>query len=82
MLEESPFLSCKLLARHFKIAKATCLRILREDLALQKFHLRCMPHTLDSAQKTDRVTFSRALPEVLRREQQSNFDHVITSDES
>jgi transposase len=36
MLEERPFLSCKLLARHFRIAKVTCLRILREDLALQK----------------------------------------------
>jgi transposase len=35
MLEERPFLSCKLLARHFRIAKTTCSRILREDLALK-----------------------------------------------
>jgi hypothetical protein len=82
MLEERPFLACKLLARHFRIAKATCLRILREDLALQQFSLRWVPQRLDSTQKQNRVTFSRALLEVLRREQQNNFDHVITGDES
>jgi histone-lysine N-methyltransferase SETMAR len=82
MLEERPFLSCKLLARHFRIAKATCSRILREDLALQKFTLRWVPHRLHSTQKQNRVTFSSALLEVLRREQQNNFDLVITGDES
>jgi hypothetical protein len=65
MLEERPFLSCKLLAQHFRIAKATCLRILRQDLALQKFNLRWVPRTLDCAQKQNRVTFSHALLEVL-----------------
>jgi transposase len=82
MLAERPFLSCKLLVRQFRIAKATCLRILREDLALQKFNLRWVSHRPDSTQKQNRVTFSRALLEVLRREQQNNFDHVITGDES
>jgi transposase len=81
MLDERPFLSCTLLARQFRIAKATCLRILREDLALQELKLRWVPHTLDSTQKQNRVTFSRALLEVLSREQQNNFDHVITGDE-
>jgi transposase len=58
MLEERPFLSCKLLARHFRIAKVMCLCILREDLALEKFNLRWVPHTLDSTQKQNHVTFS------------------------
>jgi transposase len=61
MLEERPFLSCKLLARHFRIGNATCLRILREDLALQKFNLQWLPHRLDSTQKQNHVTFSRVL---------------------
>jgi transposase len=82
MLEPRPFLSYSLLARHFGIAKATCLQILREDLALQKFNLRWVPDTLDSAQKQNRVTFSHALLEVLRREQRTNFDYVITGDEA
>jgi hypothetical protein len=49
MCEERPFFSDKLLARHFRIAKATRLRILREDLALQKFNLRWVSHTVESA---------------------------------
>jgi transposase len=40
MLEERPFVSCKLIARQFRVAKTTCLRMLREDLGLKKFHLR------------------------------------------
>jgi transposase len=40
MLEERPFLSCKLLSQYFRIAKVTCLRILREDLPFQKINLR------------------------------------------
>jgi histone-lysine N-methyltransferase SETMAR len=82
MLEERPFSSCKCLARHFRVAKATCLRILRDELGLQKFNLRWVPHTLNPAQKRNRVTFSRALLEVLHREQGNNFEHVITGDES
>jgi transposase len=34
LLTERPVLSRKLLARHLRIAKATCLRILREHVAL------------------------------------------------
>jgi hypothetical protein len=58
------------------------LRILREELALQKFNLRCVPHTLDSSQKQNRITFCRAPLEILPREQQNSLDHVITGDES
>jgi hypothetical protein len=47
-----------------------------------KFNLRWMPQSLDSAQKQNRITYPRALLEVLRREQQHNVDHVITGDES
>jgi transposase len=53
MLQEHPFSSGRFLA---------------DELALQKFDLRWVPHTLDFAQKRDRVIFSRALLEVLRRE--------------
>jgi hypothetical protein len=55
---------------------------LHDELALQKFNLRWVPHTLDFAQKRNRVTFSRALLELLRREQENNFEHVVTGDES
>jgi transposase len=51
MLEERPFLSCKLIARPFRVAKTTCLRILRENLGLKKFHLRRVPQMIDPTQK-------------------------------
>jgi transposase len=36
VLAERPFLSCKVLYRHLRIGKATCLRILHNDLGLTK----------------------------------------------
>jgi hypothetical protein len=35
MLKERPCLSCKILCQHFHIAKATCLRILRDTIAMK-----------------------------------------------
>jgi hypothetical protein len=35
MLEEKPFSSCKVLCHHFRIGKATCLRILHDGLGLK-----------------------------------------------
>jgi hypothetical protein len=35
LLQERPFSSCKVLYRHFRIGKVTCLRILRDKLGLK-----------------------------------------------
>jgi hypothetical protein len=40
MLSGNPFISCRVLCRHLRIAKTTCLRILHDELGLQKFHFR------------------------------------------
>jgi hypothetical protein len=49
MIRKQPFASYRFLCRHFKIAKTTCLWILHDELALQKFHLRHVPqHTQSS----------------------------------
>jgi transposase len=82
MLVERPFTSCKVLCRHFRVAKGTCLRILHDELGLKKLHLRWVPHTLDQAGKNERVTYSRALLEQLTEAQQDDFQHVVTGDES
>jgi transposase len=81
MLKERPFSSCKLLARHFRVTKATCLRILREDLELKRFHLRWVAHTLDSTYKRNRVALSHELLDILRPEQECSSAHVMTGDE-
>jgi hypothetical protein len=82
MLEERPFLLCKLVARHFRAAKTRCLRILREDLGLKKFHLRWIPRTIDAPQKWNRVTLSREFLAILLQEREKNFNDIMTGDQS
>jgi transposase len=82
MLAERPFLSWKALCRHFRIGKATCLRILHNDLGLTKFHLRWIPYTLTEDQKNERVTYSRQLVATLEQQKPMDFEHIITGDES
>jgi hypothetical protein len=57
MLAERPFLWCKVLCRHLRIGKATCLRILHNDLGLTKFHIRWIPYALTENQNSERVTY-------------------------
>jgi transposase len=82
MLAERPFLSWKVLCRHLGIGKATCLRILHNDLGLRKFHLRWIPCTLTEDQKSERVTYSTQLLATLEQQQPMDFEHIITGDES
>jgi histone-lysine N-methyltransferase SETMAR len=82
MLKERPFLSCKVLCRDFRIAKASCLRILHDDLRMKKFKLRWVPHTLDANQKDKRMTLSHELLAVLESDRRNHFRNVITGNES
>jgi hypothetical protein len=61
MLEERSFNLCKVLCRHFRIGKATCLRILHGKLDLNKFHLQWVPHALVINQESERVLYSKFL---------------------
>jgi hypothetical protein len=65
MPAKRPLVSCNVLYRHFRIAKTTCLRIVADELGLQKFHLRWVTHLPPSNQKSERVTYSNLLLEVL-----------------
>jgi transposase len=82
MLTERPFSSCKMLSRHFGIAKATGLRILHDQLGLKKFHLRWVPHSLSPPQKAERVSTSALLLPALEEAQLTDFDRLITGNES
>jgi transposase len=57
LLQQFPFISCKVLARKLKIRKATCLRVLYDVLHFEKFSLRCVPHSLETDQRRLRVKF-------------------------
>jgi hypothetical protein len=48
LVQQSPFISCKMLCHKLKIGKATCLRALHDGLHLEKFNLRYVPHSLEA----------------------------------
>jgi hypothetical protein len=82
MLQEFSFTSCKRLCVHFRIAKATCLRILHDVLHSKQFNLRWAPHSLDDTPKAERVSLSADLVRVLKENQKTGFRNILTGDES
>jgi hypothetical protein len=62
--------------------KITCLHILHDVLHLEKFKLLWIPHSLDSNQKTERVTLSHGLVEVLEKYEENDLHNVLTGDKS
>jgi hypothetical protein len=81
MIQEFPFTSYKRLCIHFRIAKTTCLCILHDVLHVKKFNLWWVPHSLDDAQKAERVSLSTNLLRVLKENQKTGFANIITGDE-
>jgi hypothetical protein len=81
ILKERPCLSCRVLCRHFRIAKGTCLRILQDMLGMKSFIFVGF-HTLGTYQKTERVTLSHGILSVLQSPRFSSFQRVIIGDES
>jgi hypothetical protein len=81
-LAERPLASWRVLCRHFRIAGTAYLRILQDELGLQKFHLRSLPHAASSDPKSERLIYSSLLLEVLEEAQRLGFERVITGDES
>jgi hypothetical protein len=67
MIQEFPFTSCKHLCIHFRIAKTICLRILHDVLQAKKFNSRGASHSLDDAQKAERISLSKDLLRVLKK---------------
>jgi hypothetical protein len=82
LLQQFPLISCKVLCCKLKIDKATCLRVLHDDLHLEKFNLRYVPHSLEADQKRLMVELSRELLHMLEQNQQYEFEHILTADES
>jgi hypothetical protein len=81
MIEERPFSSCKVLCRHFRIGKTTCLQILHNKLGLKKIHPRWGTHALSTNHKSERVPSSKLLLTALIKQKASDFQRIITGDE-
>jgi hypothetical protein len=82
LLHQFPFISCKVLCRKLKIGKPTCLRVLHDDLHLEKFNLHSVPYSLEADQRRSRVELSRELLQILEQDHQYKLEHILTGDES
>jgi hypothetical protein len=56
--------------------------VLHDDLHLEKFNLRYVRDSLECGQKRSRVELSRELIQILEQDQQYEFEHILTRDES
>jgi hypothetical protein len=56
--------------------------VLQDDLHLEKFNLRYVPHSVEADQKQSRVELSRELLSILEQDQQHKFEHILIRDES
>jgi hypothetical protein len=81
ILAERPFSSCKILSRHLRIGKTTCLRILHKKLSLKQFHLCRMPHALLGNQKSERLSYAKFPLTALTEYKSTDFEQVITGDD-
>jgi hypothetical protein len=82
LLRQFPFISCTVLCRKLKIGNATCLRVFHGELHLEKFNLPDVPHSLEADEKRSRADLSRELLQILEQDQQCEFEHILTGDES
>jgi hypothetical protein len=81
-LQQFPLISDELLCRKLKIDHATYLRLLHDDLHLEKFNLRSVPHSLEADQTRSPVELSRGLLQIVEQDQRDDFEHILTLDKS
>jgi hypothetical protein len=70
------------MCQKLRIPKTTCLRVLHDDLGFRKYYLRWVPHSMTGNEAQCRVTFSEEPLEVVRHAKETNFEHLLTGDES
>jgi hypothetical protein len=56
--------------------------VLHDDSHLNRFNLRYVPHSLEADQKPSPFELSRGLLQIVKQEQQDDFEHILTGDES
>jgi hypothetical protein len=81
MLKRWLVLACKILCRHFRIARATCLCVLHDTIRMKKFNLRWFSHALNGNQKGERVTLSQDILSILQSTRATGFQNEITGDD-
>jgi hypothetical protein len=82
LIDETSFVSCKRMCQKLRIPKTTRLRVLHEDLGFRKYYLRWIPHSMRDNEAQCRVALSEELLQAVRHAKETNFDNLLTGDES
>jgi hypothetical protein len=62
--------------------ETTRLRVLDEDLGFTECYLRWVPDSMTDNEAQCRVTFSEEFLQVVCHAKETNFEHLLTGDES
>jgi hypothetical protein len=80
MLKERPFISCKVLCRHFHIAKTRWLRVPRERFGMKKSNHCWISSVLAMNRNAEGPTVSHGLSVVFQGDYLTNFQNGIILD--
>ena len=80
-LDENKHASAREIAHILNISPSTVTKILREDLHLEWYHLRYVPHMLTPSQKLNRVNVAKQMLDILVAHRASGFHFIYTGDE-
>lgn len=82
ILEEEPFASAKYIAKLLEVSPTTVKSHIYSELHMKKYMKRFVSYDLSNTQKVERFQKSIELLKILRVHTQTNFDSLITLDES
>jgi hypothetical protein len=81
LVYENCFVSARLIAETLQVSHSTVLKHLHEDLGLQSFHLRWVPHLSTPELKEQQHTYATEMIAVLLLAQKDDWHHLVTGDE-
>jgi hypothetical protein len=82
LIKENPLISCKGMCQEFRLAKTTCPRVLHEDLGFRRCYFRWVPHVVTENEAQSRTAFGEDFLQFVRHARETNFDNILTGDES
>jgi hypothetical protein len=82
LIKESPLILCKCMCQKLWIAKTTCPRVMHENIEFRRCYLQWTPHSMTENEAQCRITFSEERFQVVRHARETNFNNLLTDDES
>jgi hypothetical protein len=81
-LKLDPHTTARKLAHSLGVSVQTVANHLHHNLGMKYYHLRWIPHVIHDLQKAERVRCARIMPEALDVHARTNYQYLITGNES